>query len=264
MLELSGISKTFGRDGDAHVTALDDINIGFDSGQFCIIVGNNGCGKSTLLNVIDGEVKPDTGQIFWNGKEANGLPSVERARLAAKVHQNPSDGTAQSLTVAENLALAMLAPGRAGLRQLVRGKRVEQIKATLTDLDIGLTGRESTMIRNLSGGQRQALAVCMAVLSKPKILLLDEHTAALDPDHAERLMELTVRLWQERSLTVLMVTHDLDEAVKYGERLLCMSQGRIYADIGRQEKKQLTVPSLLDLFKKKRAEGFVIDSSLLP
>src|SRR5260370_15889545 len=123
MLELSGIGKTFGRDGDTPVTALDNISVRFNAGEFCIIVGNNGCGKSTLLNIIDGAVKPDRGRILWGEKELNALPSVERERLAAKVHQNPGDGTAQTLTVAENLALAMLPPGRAGLRKLVRGER---------------------------------------------------------------------------------------------------------------------------------------------
>jgi len=264
MLELCEVGKTFGRDGDAPVTALDNISVRFSVGEFCVIVGNNGCGKSTFLNIIDGVVKPDCGRILWDGKDLNTFPSVERKRLAAKVHQNPSDGTAQTLTVAENLALAMLPPGRAGLRKLVRKERAERIEKTLNDLDIGLIGRENAMIQNLSGGQRQALAVYMAVLSDPRILLLDEHTAALDPDRAEGLMELTIRLWKDRSLTVLMVTHDLDEAVKYGQRLLCMSQGRIYLDIDSEAKKQLTVPDLLDLFKRKRREGFVVDSSFLP
>jgi putative tryptophan/tyrosine transport system ATP-binding protein len=262
MLELKGVEKRFWRDGDAPVTALDNINVRFDEGQFCIIVGNNGCGKSTLLNVIDGDVEPDRGQILWQGKELKALLPSERQRVAAKVHQNPSDGTAQTLTIAENLALAMLPPGRAGLRKLVRGERIAHIASTLNDLDIGLGKREGATIKNLSGGQRQALALCMAVLTEPKILLLDEHTAALDPERAQSLMELTVRFWKDKGLTVLMVTHNLEEAIKYGERLLCMSQGRIYADIDREAKKRMTISDLLDLFKRKREEGFVVDSSL--
>jgi putative tryptophan/tyrosine transport system ATP-binding protein len=191
------------------------------------------------------------------------MDSVNRRELIAKVHQNPADGTAARLTVAENLALAMLRSGQARIRPLVNKYRMQYVKDILKHLDIGLEAREHTMIQNLSGGQRQALAIHMTALRNPKVLLLDEHTAALDPDRAQKIMDLTLWLWKEKTMTVLMVTHDLNEALRYGDRLICMSHGRIVYDVKGEEKSKLLVPDLFDIFMLKKPDGFVPDSSFM-
>ncbi len=263
MLQLTNITKKFDRGDGSSIVALDNVTAAFEPGEFCIVIGNNGSGKSTLLNAIEGTVLPDVGRVTWNQDGVAIVNSRERRTIVAKVHQNPAEGTAPTLTVAENLCLAMLSPGKVSVRRLVTKSRLDSVRMLLDELDIGMPRREDALVRHLSGGQRQGLAVHMAALRNPKVLLLDEHTAALDPDKASKIMELTVRLWRERNLTVLMVTHDLREAVMYGNRLICLSHGRIVLDVKGEEKAKLTGAGLFELFKTKSAEGFVPDSSFM-
>lgn len=263
MLQLTNIAKRFDRGDGSSVVALDDVTVAFQPGEFCIVIGNNGSGKSTLLNIIEGTVAADAGRVICNKDGVAVTDSRARRTLVAKVHQNPGEGTAPSLTVAENLCLAMLAPGQAWMRRLVTKPRLDRVRTLLNELGIGMAGREEALVRHLSGGQKQALAVYMASIRNPRVLLLDEHTAALDPDKASKIMELTVRLWCEKKLTVLMVTHDLREAVTYGNRLICLSRGRIILDVKGEEKAKLTGAGLFELFKAKGAEGFVPDSSFM-
>lgn len=252
MIEITNCTKTFGEGTPNMVVALANVTLTIPDGQFLVVIGANGSGKSTLLNGIAGAFIPDTGSITLDGVDVTHQPAYRRARHIGRVFQNPFAGTAPTMTVAENLRLAALRglPKRPllGLHRTFRN----QLRNRVADLEMGLENRMDTPIGLLSGGQRQALTLLMATFRPPAILLLDEHTAALDPGSAATVMELTERLVKEKRLTTLMVTHDMEQAIAVGDRLMMMERGAVAMDIQQAEKSHLTVAGLLARFAGKR------------
>ncbi|KXK54069.1 MAG: ATP-binding cassette domain-containing protein [Chlorobi bacterium] len=252
MIELVNCSKTFGAGTPNLVRALDALDLAIPHQQFLVVIGANGSGKSTLLNAIAGTFAPDSGSIRINGIAVEQQPAHQRAQFIGRVFQNPFAGTAPTMTVAENLRLAALRglPKRplVGLNRAFRNQLRDRVAA----LGMQLEDRMETPIGLLSGGQRQALTLLMATFRPPSILLLDEHTAALDPASAEKVMELTARIVSEGSLTTLMVTHDMDHATRVGQRLVMMEWGRIALDIAGAEKATTTPTMLLEQFARRK------------
>jgi putative ABC transport system ATP-binding protein len=249
MISFEGIRKVFhSGTADARV-ALDGVSVSLPPGEFAVIIGGNGAGKSTLLNVVGGTVTPDSGHIRFDGADVTRQREEQRARLVARVFQDPMLGTAAELTVEENLTLAMLRPRRAGWRRALSRGRRDRLRDALARFGLGLEDRLTARAGLLSGGQRQALALAMATIDKPKVLLLDEHTAALDPRTSEIVMQATVDAVRDGGVTALMVTHNMQHALDHGSRILMMDRGRIQADIGAAEKKGLTVEALIARFK---------------
>ncbi|MCC7437714.1 MAG: ATP-binding cassette domain-containing protein [Armatimonadetes bacterium] len=252
MIEITNCTKTFGEGTPNMVVALANITLAIPDGQFLVVIGANGSGKSTLLNGIAGAFIPDTGSITLDGVDVTHQPAHRRARHIGRVFQNPFAGTAPTMTVAENLRLAALRglPKRPllGLNRAFRN----QLRSRVASLEMGLENRMDTPIGLLSGGQRQALTLLMATFRPPAILLLDEHTAALDPGSATTVMELTERIVKEKKLTTLMVTHDMEQAIAVGDRLMMMERGAVAMDIQQAEKSHLTVADLLARFAGKR------------
>lgn len=248
MIELTNCTKTFGEGTPNMVVALAGLTLTIPDGQFLVVIGANGSGKSTLLNGIAGTFTPDTGSIIVDGVDVTNQPAYRRARYIGRVFQNPFAGTAPTMTVAENLRLAALRglPKRP-LIGLSRAFRSE-LQHRVAGLGMGLEDRMETPIGLLSGGQRQALTLLMATFRPPAILLLDEHTAALDPGSATKVMELTKQIVNEKKLTTLMVTHDMEQALNVGNRLLMMERGAIAMDLAEQEKSQLTIAELIARF----------------
>ncbi len=259
MITLAGVTKTFNAEGPHPVRALDALSIAVKAGEFVVVIGSNGSGKSTLLNAIAGTVLPDAGTITINGADVTRTPAHRRARVVGRVFQNPLGGTAASMTVAENLRLAALRGQpkrwRIGLTHAVEQELAERARL----LGMGLETRMHTPIGLLSGGQRQALTLLMATLGDAHVLLLDEHTAALDPASAEQIMVLTETLLARRAIAALMVTHDMIEAVRHGTRLLMMHAGRIAYDVAGDDKKALTPPMLMERFASLRASASLPD-----
>ncbi len=258
MLTLHGVSKTF-RLGKESVRALDGIDLGVGAGEFLTVIGSNGAGKTTLLNVIAGTCWPDSGRIAVAGQDVTAWPAYRRARFIGRVFQDPRQGTAPHLTVAENLALAAQ-KGPRTLRWALGRARLAFFRRELAVLGMDLEKRLNERAAYLSGGERQALAVLMATFTRPKVLLLDEHTAALDPAHAERVLEITDQLVRAHHITSLMVTHRMDHALRVGSRLVMMHKGRVLLDLGAAAKANLGVEDLVGLFRKV---GVVDDELLL-
>ena len=257
MLELRAISKTF-QTGADRVVAVRSIDLELESGDFLTVIGSNGAGKSTLLNLVAGTFPPTTGGVFLAGREITHVPAHRRARRVGRIVQDPLAGTAPSMTVAENLALAMKR-GRRSLRSALSRRLREKLRDRLAALGVGLEDRLDCRASLLSGGERQALTVLMATLVPPEVLLLDEHTAALDPRNAAMLTRLT-RLFVERlRLTTLMVTHNMEQAIETGNRLVMMHKGEIIQELAGEEKYGATVGELVELF----AEHHVVDDELL-
>ena len=248
MLSLKDVSKYYSNPGGDHVTALNEVSLTIRPAEFCVILGTNGSGKSTLLNLIAGTVSPTRGTILWDQRPITDARQSHRP-LVAMVHQNPELGTSPSLTAAENLALAMASLNRLSFRRLLSRKRLIDSSSILFELGIDTTARVTTPVYELSGGQRQALAIRMAVLRRPKILLLDEPSAALDPKRAKELGDLTEQLWREHRLMILMVTHQVPQAIRYGTRLLFMHAGRIVRDIAGDAKQHLKLNELTELYQ---------------
>lgn len=248
MLELKGIKKTFHPGTVNAKVALDGINLTLNDGDFVTVIGGNGAGKSTMLNAIAGTFPIDEGKIVIDGKDITNLPEYKRAKFLGRVFQDPMMGTAPNMQIVENLALA----GRRGkirtLRWGLTEAEQERYKQLLARLDLGLEDRMTTKVGLLSGGQRQALTLLMATLEKPNLLLLDEHTAALDPKTASNVLNLTDRLISEMGLTAMMVTHNMKDAIAHGNRLIMMNAGKVIFDVSGEEKKQLTVEKLLEKF----------------
>ncbi len=258
ILELSRVRKSYAV-GAESVLALAGVDLALAEGEFVTVIGSNGAGKTSLLNVIAGSVRPDEGQVRLIGRDVTAWPAHRRARWLGRVFQDPRQGAAAHLTVAENLALARR-KGRRGLRlALTRGRRVE-LQETLSRLDMSLEGRLSERVACLSGGERQAVTVLMATLSRPAVLLLDEHTAALDPANAERVLALTERLVRDGNIATLMITHRMDQALAMGDRLLMLHKGRVLLDLPAAEKRALGVEGLVSLFHRA---GCVEDEILL-
>ena len=263
MLELQNVTKIFNAGTVDQKVALDHLSLSLAEGDFVTVIGGNGAGKSTVLNAIAGVWKPDEGKILIDGQDMTAIPEFKRAKYLGRVFQDPQLGTAGKMNIDENLALARRRGKYRGLRWGISKKEREEYREMLAELNLGLETRLSTKIGVLSGGQRQAVTLLMASLQRPKVLLLDEHTAALDPKTAAKVLELTDKIVNENHLTALMVTHNMKDAITYGNRLIMMHSGKVILDISGEEKKQLTVEALLKQFSIAAGETFANDRALL-
>ncbi|NLP37516.1 MAG: ATP-binding cassette domain-containing protein [Firmicutes bacterium] len=263
MLSIRGIHKTFNPGTVNEKTALNNLTLELKQGDFVTVIGGNGSGKSTLLNCIAGVHTVDAGSITIDGDEVTRIPEHKRAAMLGRVFQDPMVGTAANMGIEENLALAYRRGKRRTLKWGISNQERQLYKELLSQLDLGLENRLSDKVGLLSGGQRQALTLLMATLKKPKLLLLDEHTAALDPKTAVKVLELTDKFITEGNLTTLMVTHNMRDAIKYGNRLIMMYEGRILLDIAEEAKQKLTVEDLLKRFGQASGEEFANDRALL-
>ena len=263
MLEVKEIWKVFNAGTVNEKQALRGVSLTLNDGDFCTVIGGNGAGKSTLLNAVAGTWPVDGGTISIGGVNVTHLPDYKRAPYIGRVFQDPMLGTAPTMQILENLALAARRGQRRGLRWGVTKAEKEQYQEMLKNLDLGLEDRLTSKVGLLSGGQRQALTLLMASLKKPKLLLLDEHTAALDPKTAAKVLELSDRIVAENKLTTMMVTHNMKDAIQHGNRLIMMYDGKIVIDVSGEEKKKLTVPQLLELFSKVSGSDEADDKLLL-
>jgi putative ABC transport system ATP-binding protein len=250
MLEITNVHKTFFAGTVNERAALRNINLSLSAGEFVTVIGSNGAGKSTILNITSGKLRPDTGTVTIDGTDVTRLAEHSRARFIGRVFQDPMAGTSPDMTIEQNLAIAYERGKSRGLRPGVTRKKREFFKEELKSLELGLENRLKAKVGLLSGGQRQALSLLMATFSSPKILLLDEHTAALDPQRAELVSRLTAEVVERHGLTTLMVTHNMEQALRLGTRLIMMHEGRIILDLDRQQKEKTTVPDLLHEFEK--------------
>ena len=263
MLEVKEIWKVFNAGTVNEKQALRGVSLTLKDGDFCTVIGGNGAGKSTLLNAVAGTWAVDGGSISIGGVDVTHLPDHKRAPYIGRVFQDPMLGTAPTMQILENLALAARRGQRRRLRWGVTKAEKEQYQEMLKNLDLGLEDRLTSKVGLLSGGQRQALTLLMASLKKPKLLLLDEHTAALDPKTAAKVLELSDRIVAESKLTTMMVTHNMKDAIQHGNRLIMMYDGKIVIDVSGEEKKKLTVPQLLELFSKVSGSDEADDKLLL-
>ena len=254
MLQLKSISKTFNGGTVNERRALQGVNLHLKPGDFATVIGGNGAGKSTMLNAIAGVWPIDGGQILIDGQDVTGMPEHKRAALIGRVFQDPMMGTAPNMQIVENLALAARRGKSRGLRWGVTKTESGDYRELLATLGLGLEDRMTSKVGLLSGGQRQALTLLMAALQCPKVLLLDEHTAALDPATAAKVLDLSDRIVAENGLTTLMITHNMSDALRHGNRLIMMNQGHIVFDVSGEEKKRLTKQDLLDAFAKNQEE----------
>lgn len=249
MLKLTNIHKTFNIGTINEKKVLNGLNLVVEEGDFITVIGGNGAGKSTMLNMIAGTFFPEEGEIEIDGINVTKMPEHKRAKLLGRVFQDPMMGTATNMEIQENLALAYRRGKTRGLSWGVTKKEKEEFKNQLKLLGLGLEDRMTAKVGLLSGGQRQALTLLMATLIKPKVLLLDEHTAALDPKTADKVLTVTEELTSRNNLTTIMITHNMKDAIRYGNRLIMMNEGKIIYDVRGEEKKNLTVAQLLDKFK---------------
>ena len=263
MLELKNITKVFNPGTVNEKVALDNVSLTLEDGDFVTVIGGNGAGKSTMLNAISGVWKPDEGQILIDGADVTQMPEYKRARFLGRVFQDPMMGTAAGMGIDENLALASRRGKRRGLGWGITKAEREHYRELLAPLGLGLEDRLSTKVGLLSGGQRQALTLLMASMQQPRLLLLDEHTAALDPKTAAKVLSLSDQIIEANGLTALMVTHNMHDAITHGNRLIMMHNGGIILDISGEEKKKLTVEQLLAQFSKVSGEAFANDRALL-
>ena len=263
MLEIKNITKTFNPGTVNEKVALNDLSLTLNDGDFVTVIGGNGAGKSTLLNAISGVWKPDCGTITIDGSDITNMPEYKRAKFLGRVFQDPLMGTAAGMQIEENLALANRRGKRRGLRWgITKAERAEYVEM-LSSLGLGLETRLTSKVGLLSGGQRQAVTLLMASLRHPKLLLLDEHTAALDPKTAAKVLEITDRIVNEHHLTTVMITHNMKDAIAHGNRLIMMHEGRVIIDVEGEEKKKLTVEDLLGLFSKASGKEFSNDRAML-
>ena len=263
MLELYQVCKTFNPGTVNEKVALNHLSLSLSEGDFVTVIGGNGAGKSTMLNAISGVWPVDTGTIRIDGTDVTDLPEHRRAVYLGRVFQDPMVGTAGNMTIEENLALAARRGEKRTLRWGIRREERSRFRELLRPLGLGLEDRLTAKVGLLSGGQRQALTLLMASLKKPKVLLLDEHTAALDPKTAAKVLELSDQIVEEHKLTTLMVTHNMKDAILHGNRLIMLDAGRVILDISGDEKKKLTVPELLARFTKASGEEMESDRLLL-
>ena len=261
MLEIRNISKTFNPGTVNEKRALRNVNLTLEDGDFVTVIGGNGAGKSTMLNAIAGVWPVDQGQILIDGKDVTKLPEYKRAAFLGRVFQDPMNGTAATMGIEENLALALRRGQSRTLRAGIRNQEREVYRRLLSTLGLGLEDRLTSKVGLLSGGQRQALTLLMATLKKPKLLLLDEHTAALDPKTAAKVLETTEMIVNRDRLTTLMITHNMKDAIIHGNRLIMMMDGNIILDIRGGEKKSLTVEDLLHKFEEVSGEEFTSDKA---
>lgn len=254
MLIAKNVHKTFFPGSVNEKKALQGVDLTLNDGDFVTVIGSNGAGKSTFLNAIAGVFPIDQGSIEIDGIDTTNMPEHERARYIGRVFQDPMKGTAGNMMIEENLAMASRRGQRQGLAWSSKPEMTAKFREMLKELDLGLENRMTAHVGLLSGGQRQAVTLLMATLVRPHLLLLDEHTAALDPKTAEKVLALTVKLVETNKLTTLMITHNMRDALRFGNRLIMMHQGRVVVDVAGDEKKHLTVPDLLALFEKGAGE----------
>ena len=263
MLDIKDVVKTFNARTINEKVALRGMNLHLNEGDFVTVIGGNGAGKSTLLNAVAGVWPVDRGSIVVAGQDVTHLSEHRRATLLGRVFQDPMMGTAATMQIEENLALALRRGKRRTLRAGITAAERDRYRELLKILGLGLEDRLTTKVGLLSGGQRQALTLLMATLQKPKLLLLDEHTAALDPKTAAKVLETTERIIQRDHLTTLMITHNMRDAIAHGNRLIMMYDGRIVVDVSGEEKQRLTVEDLLALFEKASGQALASDRMLL-
>ena len=263
MLRLSHVTKTFNKGTVTEKRALTGVDLTLNDGDFVTVIGGNGAGKSTLLNMIAGVYPLDSGVIELDGKDISRLSEAQRAKYLGRVFQDPMRGTAADMQIAENLALAKRRGKRRTLAWGISAEEKTEYPKLLATLDLGLESRMSAKVGLLSGGQRQALTLLMATLTNPKLLLLDEHTAALDPKTAKKVLDLTEQIVSERKLTTLMITHNMNDAIRLGNRLIMMHEGNVIYDVQGEEKKRLTVPDLLQEFEEVSVGELANDRMLL-
>lgn len=263
MLEVKNITKIFNANTVNEKIALDNLSLTLNDGDFVTVIGGNGAGKSTLLNAVAGTFSVDEGNICIDDTDVTKLPEYKRAKFIGRVFQDPMVGTAGDMWIEENMSLALNRGKRRGLGWAISKKEREEFKKILAQLDLGLEDRLSTKVGLLSGGQRQAITLLMASMTQPKLLLLDEHTAALDPKTAAKVLEITDKIVNENKLTTLMITHNMSDAIKYGNRLIMMNNGHIILDISGEEKKNLTVADLLRKFEEVSGSKLENDRMLL-
>ena len=264
MLEIKNIYKTFNAGTINEKRALQGLNLTLQDGEFCTVIGGNGAGKSTMMNAVAGVWPVDSGAILLDGVDISGLCEHQRASVLGRVFQDPMTGTAADMQIVENLALAARRGSRRSfLKWGVPKSEYETYRELLKTLDLGLEDRMTTKVGLLSGGQRQALTLLMATLKKPQLLLLDEHTAALDPKTAAKVLDATQRIVEKDHLTTMMITHNMRDAIAYGNRLVMMYDGRIVVDVSGEEKKNLTVEQLLNLFSQASGSDEADDKLLL-
>ncbi len=260
MLSLKGITKVFNAGTVDEKHAMDNLKLEIKKGEFITVIGSNGAGKSTLMNIIAGTLKPDAGIIMVDGENVTSYPDYKMADLIARVFQSTTMGTAPEMTIEENLCMAELRGQRRGLRWGVTQRRRDRYREVLKVLDLGLEDRLTQKVGLLSGGQRQSMTLLMTTLTLPKLLLLDEHTAALDPKTAAKVMELTEQVVHENHLTTLMITHNMQHALKYGDRMVMLHEGHIQFDVQGDEKKNLTTEELVHKFGKTLADDTLLSA----
>ena len=263
MLKLENIRKVFNAGTVNEKVALNGLNLHMKEGEFVTVIGGNGAGKSTMLNAIAGVWGVDDGKILIDGTDVTRLPEYKRAAFVGRVFQDPMMGTAATMQIEENLALAARRGKPRTLKIGITNAEREEYRERLKILDLGLEDRMTSKVGLLSGGQRQALTLLMATLQRPKLLLLDEHTAALDPKTAAKVLEATERIVSENQLTTMMITHNMRDAITYGNRLIMMYNGHIVVDVSGEEKKNLTVEQLLNLFSQASGSDEVDDKLVL-
>lgn len=263
MLDIKNVEKTFNPGTINEKKALNGIDLHLNEGDFVTVIGGNGAGKSTMLNMIAGVYPVDCGSVVVDGVDITELPEYKRAKYLGRVFQDPMTGTAADMQIEENLALAARRGKRRLLSAGITAKERKEYKELLKILDLGLENRLSAKVGLLSGGQRQALTLLMATLQRPKVLLLDEHTAALDPKTAAKVLSITDKIVSENNLTTLMITHNMNDAIRYGNRLIMMHEGRIIYSVSGEEKQALQVPDLLKKFEEISKQTFANDRSLL-
>ena len=263
MLKIENVRKVFNPGTVNEKVALNGLNLHLKPGDFVTVIGGNGAGKSTMLNSVSGAYTVDEGKIIIDGVDVTRLPEYKRAKFIGRVFQDPMMGTAATMQIEENLALAARRGKPRTLRTGITNKEREEYREQLKILDLGLEDRMTAKVGLLSGGQRQALTLLMATLRKPKLLLLDEHTAALDPKTATKVLEATQKIVERSNLTTLMITHNMRDAIAYGNRLIMMYNGHIVVDVSGEEKKNLTVEQLLGLFSKASGSDEADDKLLL-
>ncbi len=263
MLELKNISKTFNEGTINEKKVFEDLNLTLNDGDFVTIIGGNGAGKSTMLNIASGAIIPDNGTVTIDGVDVTNLPEYKRAKYIGRVFQDPRMGTAADMWVEENMSIAESRGKRRGLNWAINPRDKARYRELLKQLDLGLDTRLTSKVGLLSGGQRQAITLLMATMQNPRLLLLDEHTAALDPQTAAKVLDITESLVSENKITTLMVTHNMKDAIRLGNRLIMMYNGKIIYDISGEEKKKLQVSDLMALFAKASNGEFANDRMLL-
>lgn len=247
MLKIKNLQKTFNQNTENEIQIFSDLNLQIEEGQLVAILGGNGCGKTTLFNLISGNLQPEGGIISIDDNDVTKMPEEEIAPLVSKVHQNPSMGVSPSLTILENLSLANKKTKKFGLKKLIQKSDINNFIQKLKELDLGLENKLNTEVKYLSGGQRQALSLVMATLHQPKLLLLDEHTAALDPKTSKLIMEKTQELIQKQGITTMMISHNLRDALQYSHRVIMLESGKVILD---RPSKDLTEEELIQIYAK--------------